>query len=203
MPSYHTNWIRQPTSPVSLPISSSYFNNWQPTISRYQNFKSVTFCAVELVTCSRFKRPSIQILPHILTRQIRHFIIRSRTLLCIHQISLSLMAIWATRHPQPTLVHFNPMTFLQRSPHSSILIPSSPLWKQLQQLQLSRLHLGLHARPGLTVVANAANPKHPTHLQRIHHVPTATPMDTMLTQAPTAIKCDGVPSLKPSPTRRD
>ena len=203
MPSYHINWTRQPTSLVSLPISASYFNNWQPTVSLYQNFKNVTSCAVELATCSLCKRPSIPILPHILTRPIRHFIIWSRTLLCTHQIFLIPLEIWATLHQQPTLLHFNPLTFLQRSPHSSILLPLSPLWpQQQQQLQLYRLHLGLHARPGLAVVANAVNPKHPTHLQRIHHVPTATPIATMLTQALSVTKCDGVPSPKPSPTRR-
>ena len=69
----------------------------------------------------------------------------------------------ATLHQQPILLHFNPLTFLQRSQHSSILLPSSPLWPQQQRLQLHRLHLGPHARPGLAVVANAVNPNLPIH----------------------------------------
>ena len=199
MPNCHTSWTLLPTSPVSQQISASYSNNWRLTVSRDLKSKNVTSYAVELATFSRCKRPSILTLPHIRTQPIKHFKIWSLTSLCTQQTSRSPLEIWVTPRPQPTSAHFNPLISLLRLQHSSFPLPSLPRWPQLQQLQ--QYH-GLHALPGLAEVANVANRKQPTHLLRIHHVPTVMLMDTMLTAVPTATKCDGVHSPKTTLTKR-
>ena len=156
-------------------------------VSQYLNFRNAIFYAVELVTYFRCKKPSVPALPLIRTRPIKLPTIWLPTLPYIPQTSPSPLEIWVTLPQQPILIQH--LKSRQRWQRFYFRLLSSLHWLQLLQLQPSRLHLGPHARPGQAAVVNVINTKIPTHPQQTYHVPTVTPMDTMLIQVLIAAEC--------------